>query len=284
MILQHKIDRVWLYALLAVFLVVAVWIGSLVPNADWYATFDPAGRGFLHGQSPYQQSGFLNPPWTVLILLPFVLFPVNIARGLVLVVTLAVWVYIAWHLNSNWLAFVALLVSPTAIGSLLASNLDAFVVSGIFLSPVYGLFLLMIKPQIGFGISLYYLVDAWKTNRFLGVVRRFAPIALAYIAGLMLFPVWLSRLFGQFSNIWNRSIFPYGIPLGAFFLWLAIRRKNVWFALVSAPFFSPYLTFYTYLIVQIGLLHEEVEKVIRRDVLQIILCIFLWIIMLAFKL
>jgi len=28
--------------------------------------------------------------------------------------------------------------------------------------------------------------------------------------------------------------------------------------------------------VQIGLLHEDVEKVINRDLLQIILCIFLW--------
>jgi hypothetical protein len=35
---------------------------------------------------------------------------------------------------------------------------------------------------------------------------------------------------------------------------------------------------------QVGLLHEDVEKVIRRDLLQIILCIFLWTIMLIFRL
>lgn len=280
----EKLNRIWLYAALIVFVATAVWIGSFVPNADWYATFDPAARGVLEGRSMYEQPLFSNPPWAVLILLPFVLFPLATARGLVLVAIIAIWIYIAWRLKSNWAAFVALLISPTAIGAVLASNLDAFALTGIFLPPVYGLFLLMIKPQIGFGVALYYLVQTWRESRAAGVIRAFAPIILAHIAGLILFPLWIERLRSQFSNVWNRSIFPYGIPLGIFFLWLAIRKRNVWFALASAPFFSPFLTFYTYLVVQIGLLHPDVEKLIRRDVLQIILCIFLWVIMLIYKL
>ena len=86
------------------------------------------------------------------------------------------------------------------------------------------------------------------------------------------------------QNIWNRSVFPYAIPLGFFLLWLSIRKRNPYFALASAPFFALYHSFYTYIVVQIGLMHPDVEKYIRRDVLQIILSVFFWVIMLYFRL
>jgi hypothetical protein len=142
----------------------------------------------------------------------------------------------------------------------------------------------MMKPQIGIGAAIYYLFEAWRNNRAVGIVRTFGPVVLAYVISGVLFPVWVDRFIHKPSNEWNRSIFPYSIPLGLFFLWLGVRKQNRFFAMAAAPFLSPYLTFYTYAIVQIGLLHEDVEKVIRRDVLQIILCIFLWTIMLVFKL
>lgn len=279
-----KSSRIWMYAALAIFIAAAVWIGSFVPNADWYATFDPAGRGVFQGRSPYEQPLFVNPPWTVLLLLPFVLFPPALARGLVLVFSLAALIYTAWRLNAPKAAVIALLLSPTAIGSLLAANLDAFVLPGIFLPPAWGLFILMIKPQIGAGVALYYLAGAWRRDTLAGFVRTFAPIVIAYILAGILFPLWVTRMIDKPSNEWNRSIFPYGIPFGLFFLWLSVRTRNALFALASAPFFSPYLTFYTYLVVQVGLLTEDVERVIRRDVLQIILSVFLWVIMFVFKL
>jgi hypothetical protein len=84
--------------------------------------------------------------------------------------------------------------------------------------------------------------------------------------------------------IWNRSLFPYLIPLGLFFLWLAFKNKNPYFALASSLFFAPYHSFYSYIAVQIGLMHPDVEKVIRRDVLQVLLTIFFWTVMLIFRL
>jgi hypothetical protein len=262
----------------------AVWMASFVPNADWHGTFEPATRGIFQWRSPYEQPLFTNPPWAVLIFFPFVLFPSNIARGLVLVTSVGVLIYTAWRLNAPKFALIALLLSPTAIGSLLAANLDAYVLAGIFFPPVWGLFALMIKPQIGFGVAVYYLTQAWQNQKWIGIIRTFGPIFSAAVISGILFPIWLERSIHMTSGVWNRSIFPFGIPVGLFFLWLAIKRKNVFFALASTPFLTPYLTFYTYLVVQVGLLHEDVEKVIRRDVLQIILCVFLWTIMLLFRL
>jgi hypothetical protein len=276
--------RIPLYAALVIGGVLAVWMASFVPNADWYGTFDPAGRGIFHGRSPYEQPLFLNPPWAVLLLLPFVLFPPALARGLILVCSLASLIYVAWRLHAPKVAVIALLLSPTAIGSLLAANLDAFVLLGVFLPPTWGLLALMIKPQIGLGPAVYHLIETWRSDKVRGVLLTFAPVVMGYIVGAILFPVWMDRMIHKPGNVWNRSIFPYGIPLGVFFLWLAVRTRNVFFALASTPFFSPYLTFYTYLVVQIGLLHEDVERVVRRDALQIVFCVFLWVIMLVFKL
>jgi hypothetical protein len=263
---------------------VAVWLASRLPNADWYGTYDPAGRGVLMGHSPYDQPLFVNPPWAAVLILPFVLFPSGIARGLVLVCSLISVIYLAWRLRAPRVAVIALLFSPTAIASLLAANLDAFVMLGMLLQPAWGLLLLLVKPQIGLGAAIYYLFGSWQNGRVLGAIKTFAPLVVCSVIAALLFPQWIERRIHKPSNEWNRSLFPYGIPLGLFFLWLSLRNRNAMFALASTPFLAPYLTFPTYLAVHVALLHPDVERVVRRDLLQIILCIFLSSIMLAFRL
>jgi hypothetical protein len=264
--------------------VVAVYAASLLPTADWFDTFDPAARGVFSGHLPYERIGYVYPPWAVVPLLPIVLFPPNIAHGLMFVVSLLILVYIMWRLRVPPLAAIAFLLSPTAVGALLVNNIDPFIIAGILFPPVWGLFFLVIKPQIGVGVVIYYLVEAWKVGRFRQVFKTFTPVGIAYLASALLFPVWIERMIHNPQNPWNRSLFPYAIPLGLFLLWLGIRKRNPYFALASAPFFAPYHSFYTYIVVQIGLMHPDVEKYIRRDVLQIILSVFFWVIMLYFRL
>lgn len=277
-------QRIISIPVLVVLLGVAVYFASFLPSADWYVSFDPAARGVYSGHWPYENPGYRYPPWAVLPLLPMVLFPPDFAHGLMVVTTALILIYIAWRLHAQPLAVAAFLLSPTAVGILLVNNLDPFAISGIFLPPVWGLFVLVIKPQVGLGVMLYYLFQTWKNERFWGVVRTFAPMIIAYSISVAFFPIWVTRMLENPSNSWNRSLFPYAIPLGLFIMWLAIRRKNPYFALAASAFLTPYLTFYSYIAVQIALLHEDVEKVIRRDVLQIILSIFLWVIMLVFRL
>lgn len=263
---------------------IASWAASGLPSADWGPVLYPALRSALHGQSPYTIQNYMNPPWTAVLTAPIVIFPMPYARGLLFVLSALAMFYSAWRAKANYIAVIALLLSPTAIGALIAGNLDALVQLGIFLPPALGLLVLMIKPQIGIGVSLYYLIQTWRKSKVKGIVVRFAPVILAYLAGWALFPVWGERIFHQTADIWNRSIFPYGIPIGLWFLWQAVKHENIFFALAASPFLTPYLTFYTYAIVQIGLLHPDVENFIRRDILQISLSLFLWIIMLIFKL
>jgi len=81
-----------------------VWMASRIPNADWYGIFDAAGRGVLQGRSPYEQPLFANPPWTVALLLPFVVFPPATARGLVLVRSAACLLYVGRRIGARKLA------------------------------------------------------------------------------------------------------------------------------------------------------------------------------------
>jgi hypothetical protein len=166
----------------------------------------------------------------------------------------------------------------------LVANIDSLVMLGALLPPAPGLLLLLIKPQIGMGAAIFYLVGAYRTGRIAGVLRTFAPILIASVLGAVLFPVWIERIVSYPENIWNRSLFPFGIPVGLLLLWTGIRKRNVFLAIASTPFFTPYLTFYTYLVVQVGLLHPDVEAVIRRSVLHVVLCVALWIAMLTFNL
>jgi hypothetical protein len=263
----------------------AVYLVFPLPDADWYGTYDPAVKNILAGKSPYDVPGFHNPPWMVLLLLPFGLFPLHVGRALFFIASILIFIFILWKTESNALTAVAVFLSPTLLGGLLASNPDLFILSGILLSPTWGLLVLLLKPQIGMGLFFYYLYWSWKDGGLKNSLIIFAPVVIGYLVSLALFPALISKLLHKSAiDPWNRSIFPYGIPLGIFFLWLAIRKKNPYLALAVGPFFSPYLTYYSYLAVQIALLHKDVEKVIRRDLLQFILTVILWSIMLTFRL
>jgi hypothetical protein len=225
---------------------------------------------------PYDQVGYVYPPWAVVPLLPIVLFPPDLAHGLMYVVCALILFYILWRLKVGVVAAVAFFLSPTAIGALMVNNIDPIVISGILFPPLWGLFLLVIKPQIGFGVVVYHLVETWRKDGFWGAVRTFAPVSIAWFISAALFPIWIERMARNPQIIWNRSLFPYLIPLGLLLLWLAFRYKNPYFALASSLFFAPYHSYYSYIIVQIGLMHPDVEKFIRRDVLQVGLSIFFW--------
>lgn len=276
--------KIYFIILSLLLLPVFVYLAAQLPEADFYLSFYPASRGIFTGHSPYEQTGYICAPWGVIPLIPFVVFPPMIARGLFFVACTLLFILVSWRLKAPPLATIFFLLSPTAIGALLVGNIDPMVMSGILLPPIWGLIVLLIKPQIGFGVAVYFFAESFRKGKISAVIRTFAPVVIAYLLALIFFPIWFERMINNPSNIWNRTLFPYSIPLGLFFIWIAIRKRNPYYALAATPFLAPYHSFYTYSIVQIGLLNDDVENYIRRDVLQIILCIFLWTVMLVFKL
>lgn len=271
-------------AVMILLFIAVTYLTAGLATADFYTNFYSAARAVISGHSPYDAAAYSSAPWGIIPLIPLALLPPRLAHGVYFAACMFVLAYLAWHLKASPVTIAALFLSPTAIATLLVGNLDSIVVTGMLLPPVAGLLLLLIKPQIGAGVALYYFLDFMRTKRFLVAVKTFLPAAAALVTGLVLFPVWYERMSNLPGNPWNRSLFPYSIPAGLLLLWLALRNRNPYFALASTPFFAPYLTFPTYLVVQIGLLHEDVEKVIRRDLLQILLSVLLWSLMLMFRL
>jgi hypothetical protein len=212
---------------------VAVYFASFLPTADWFDIFDPAARGVFSGLSPYHVPNFNCAPWAVVPLLPIVLFPPNLAHGLMYVVSAFTLFYILWRLKVNLITAVAFFLSPTAIGALLVNNIDPFVISGMLFPPAWGLLLLLIKPQIAVGVVFYTLIESWKKGGFWLVVRIFAPVTILFLAAMIVFPIWPQRMLTLSQNTFNRSTFPYLIPVGLFLLWLAFKNKNPYFALAS---------------------------------------------------
>jgi hypothetical protein len=277
--------RKWIGIAFLIFLFAATaFLTANLPTADFYENFYNAARGVFSGHSPYEPVGYICAPWGIIPLIPFALLPPMPAHGLYFATCLFILVYMAWKLRASPLTILAFILSPTVIGALLVGNLDLIAVAGILFPPALGLLLLLIKPQVGAGVALYYLVDFIRSKRYLEGIKAFAPVTAAYALALVFFPIWYVRMFNNTTNPWNRSLFPYSIPVGLFLLWAALRKRNPYFALAAAPFLAPYHTFYTYTIAQIGLLHSDVETYVRRDVLHILLTIFLWLVMLVFKL
>lgn len=277
-------QRAWKLAGLAVLFVAGVYLASFLPSADWLQIYDQVPRLVLQGHSPYDQQFFTNPPWTVLFLFPFAILPSSLSRGLIFVLCVLALIFMAWRLRAGRIALIAVLLSPTVIGSLIAGSFDLLLLPALFLPPALGLFILLIKPQVGVGVAVYYGALAWRKGGLIALLRVFSPVAGAFLVSAMIFPDWINRLLNMPDTVWNRSLFPFSVPVGLYCLWLAIRRKNVFYALLASPFLSPFITFYSYLVVQIALLNEEAEQVISRDLLHLGLAAFFWIIMLGFKL
>jgi hypothetical protein len=177
---------------LALLIMIAVIAAPSIPRLrDFDQTFYPAIRYTLAGQNPYTAyyemtdqgapPSFFNPPWLLLILLPFGLFPLTLAHALWVVFLIGITFVAAsqlkwWGLKGIWpLALVAL---PWSLIGILFGQVTSLVFLGAVLCIVevtkpdrryqsgliilLGLALVGIKPQLGILIALPLLLWLWR--------------------------------------------------------------------------------------------------------------------------
>jgi len=213
----------------------------LPAGVDWHLAFRPAAQEILRGHSPYNISGFFNPPWTLIPLMPLALLPESLGRAFFLLMNLMIFVYVAYRLGASATTMLFFLLSPPVLHSLLNGNIDAFVVLGFVLPPPVGLFFLSIKPQIGAGVALFWFVEAWRTGKLSGVLKTFAPVTIAWLASFLLYGWWIGGWGQEVDLWWNASMWPLSIPLGLVLLVASIRKRRKEFAMAAAPCLSPYV-------------------------------------------
>jgi hypothetical protein len=105
--------------------------------------------------------------------------------------------------------------SPPVIFDLWAGNINAFVMLGFILPPQWGLFLVTLKPQIGGGISIYWLVDAWRKGRFKEVARVFLPVMSFF--GFLSYIRLLAAFISQTFTIWGPL--EYKLMVAIYYFW-----------------------------------------------------------------
>jgi hypothetical protein len=230
-----------------------------LPNPiDWTISYRPAALTILSGESPYNGNlPIYNPPWTLLPLIPFALLPYRIGVGCLFVANFVAFIYVGWRLGGNLITIGALITSFPVAFSLLFGQVDALVYLGLVLPRSIGLFFIMSKPQIGIVVAIFWLVEEWKEGGWKQTLRTFFPVFVAFLLSFIIYGTWPLNILSHdlIHARHNTSLWPLSIPIGLPLLIYALRKRKQNFALLSGPFFSPYVAPLSWSFSLLGLLH-----------------------------
>ncbi len=236
-------------------------ISRFVPSSiDWHGTFYPASQQLLHGHSPYSVSSFLSVPWTLIPLLPFALLPEQVGSAALFLVSGLIFAWTAYKLGARGIWIVVFLFSPPLIHSLFLGNIDCLSLLGAVLPPQIGLFFVLMKPQVGMIMALFWLVEAWRQGGVRQVIKTFSPLTIVLALSLLLFGFWpANRGVDPVNSFWNASWWPWSIPFGLVLTALSLRDRRHDLALAASPFLSPYVAHGSWIGVVAALLPRKFE-------------------------
>ena len=227
--------------LIPILLIVLLWLYYMLPaGQDWMVFFRPATLAILRGESPYSIKDFHNAPWTLLPFIPLAVLPHRLGRlGLFLFGFLS-FVYIAFRLKAKPPSLLLFLTSFPVVACLYGGGLDWLpMLSFVTPAPVSLLFAAM-KPQVGIGVGLFWLIDAWLTGGIKRVVWDFVPVVVFLLGSFAHYGFWIGNSLGKWDCPVNAALFPYLIPIGLYLLYM--RQKPA--AMASCICFSPYHTYF----------------------------------------
>lgn len=206
---------------------------------DWNHYFLPALHALVSGQNPYSVPGFYNPVWILFPLIPLLWLPAEVS--LLVFSTFGFFGFAAIMLFRRipLYALVAFMLSPVVIFTLVVPTSDWIPLVGLFLPPPIGLCLVLLKPQLGLGIALYWGMNAYRNGGWKSVLRTFGPVATLGLANLALYGTPPAGELQAAS--WNLSLFPWSIPLGLALLGYALRRSKPLWTVPASLCLSPYV-------------------------------------------
>ena len=210
--------------------VVSVILVFFVPYQDDFDVFYAAGQAILHGQNPYVNSGFFNPIHVAWLMTPLALLPFEVAWRLYAGLA---FFSVGWAILRLFPVRVAWVAALAPFGLLVAltGNLDGWVLLGASWGSPWGVFLLLMKPQMGLFAALLLW---WKHRRNLALTVAIEVVAIV--------SVWGGMIHGGLNVATSVDLWPYGAVVGLPLLALAVKRRDPVLALSASPFLSPYVT------------------------------------------
>lgn len=230
---------------------------------DWKETFYPAARALLEGKNPYTVPTFRNVPWTVLLLLPFAVFSERVGGILFFIASAGIYAWTAYRLQASRIALIAFLLSPPVVYGLRMLNVDIFILLGFTLPASVGLFFVLIKPQMGAVMAVFWLFRTWRQGGIKQTLQTFAPVTLTFLLSFAVFGNWLQgRQADLLDSFWNASLWPWAIPIGVVLTALSLRDLREDFAIAASPFLSPYLAYHSWAAALTSLMRRDFELII----------------------
>lgn len=220
-----------------------------------FAVFMAAIQTALAGNNPFlmpplstPDSVYFNPPWLLVIMMPFYVIPSWLQDGVFFICAYAAVIVLARKFNLRGVRLLAALSSPVLYYLTISGNIDWLVLLGLFLPAPMALVVLAIKPQATWVLMLLIIVRVWNKD------HDWKKVALTVTPLMILCVIWL-MLYGiphvpHSNNIGNRSLWPYGLIAGIPLVILsgvALWKKpdSQWserFALAAGPFLTPYVS------------------------------------------
>jgi hypothetical protein len=225
------------------------------------------------GGSPYDFFGNY-PPWALLPIAPLALLPARVGTNIMVIASPLIFGFIAYKLGAKLLPVIFFAFSSPVIHCAINNSVDWIAALGLLMPPKIGLFFVLIKPQAGIGVAIFWFFEAWQKGRLKGVINIFWPVVIAYLISFALYGFWPSTIvnFGlevAGPNI-DANLFPWVVPLGLGILFYAIRKKLQTLSISASPLLSPYVAMQSWSSFLLGL--------VNYPALSILACIFSWII------
>lgn len=222
-----------------------------VLGVDWRLYFQPAAESMFGGISPYAVAGFWNPPWMLVPLLPLAKLPLDISVPIMFVLNIMAYSWAALRLGMHKVIVIPFLIFCGALMNSVMGNIDGLLALGFLCPPWLGVVILMIKPQIGFPVILFWIAlelttPGTRNQRVWRVFRLLSPAAFFVIGSWLIYGPWFLNSVDAIGMKWNTAPWPLGIPVGLWLLGAGIYKRDISFALMAVPFVTPYLTIYTW--------------------------------------
>ena len=232
---------------------------ALCTSCAWYldycpvdfAVFRAATQVALCGENPYNVSiqngytglfySFYNPPWIIPFLIPFTILPERYGLALLWCCTLIIYAYLVFNTKPTKQTILLVFTSAPMILDLYYGQINFLVWLGLLLPPPIGLLFLALKPQIGFGVMIYWIVCALKGGGWSGVARLIWPLVLILTISFAIYGFWPMCWQHVAVGEEQSRLWPYFLPLGLGLVVYALKQESHEHAILAMPFIAPHI-------------------------------------------
>lgn len=224
-------DRGWLVVLIGV----SIGVGVTAIDLGDFDRFYRAGQAILNGVNPYTVPGFYSPVYVALAFMPLALLPMSLAfRLFVGFVFLSFGLAFYALTNHQIKTTILLMCSPFPLMVAWYGNLESLVLIGSAIAPIVGIWLVMVKPQLGLIVALLFI---WQARSWRGVACLIIPVGCIYALSFAL-GMWRTI---PIAEAWSINLWPIGLLVSIPAAIVALRRHRIDWALFAGPFCAPYL-------------------------------------------